>query len=62
MIEFLIIVLIILIYVIAVLSLIIDDYKDERFDFSLYIKVLKERTHDLQQENHELWKEIYKRK
>ena len=40
--EALIIVLIILIYVIVVLIAIIIDLKDERMDFALYIRTLKE--------------------
>lgn len=54
--EALIIVLIILIYVIVVLIAIIIDLKDERMDFALYIRTLKERNCNLQQENYKLYK------
>lgn len=59
--EALIIVLIILIYVIVVLIAIITDLKAERMDFALYIRTLKERNYNLQQENHKLYKEIHKK-
>lgn len=59
--EALIIVLIILIYVIVVLIAIIIDLKDERMDFALYIRTLKERNCNLQQENYKLYKEYTKK-
>ena len=52
----------ILLFIIALLVIVISEYKSERMDFALYIKTLKERNNILQKENRELWNEIYKRK
>ena len=60
--EALIIVHIILIYVILLLIAIIIDLKDERMDFALYIRTLKERNCNLQQENYKLYKEKYRKR
>ena len=52
----------ILFFIIGLLAIMISEYKSERIDFALYIKTLKERNSILQEENHELWKEIYNKK
>ncbi|PST40539.1 hypothetical protein C7U55_06400 [Faecalibacillus faecis] len=62
MIAFMAIFVWILLFIIALLAIVISEYKSERMDFALYIKTLKERNNILQKENHELWNEIYKRR
>lgn len=52
----------VLFFIIGLLAIMISEYKSERMDFALYIKILKERNNILQKENHELWNEIYKRR
>lgn len=62
MIAFIVIFIGMLFFIIGLLAIIISEYKSERMDFALYIKILKERNSILQKENHELWKEIYNKK
>lgn len=62
MIAFMAIFIGVLFFIIALLVIVISEYKSERMDFALHIKTLKERNNILQKENHELWNEIYKRK
>ena len=62
MIAFMAIFVWILLFIIALLAIVISEYKSERMDFALYIRTLKERNCNLQQENYKLYKEIYKKR
>ena len=62
MIAFMAIFVWILLFIIALLVIIISEYKSERIYFNLRINSLKRMNEELVKENHELWNEIYKRR